>query len=88
MNEPEVLILDEPTRGVDVGAKYEIYTIINKLAQQQSAILVVSSEMEELMGICDRILVMSRGKITGVCSREEFDQNRIMEMALAGGEDA
>ena len=44
--------------------------------------------MEELMGICDRILVMSRGKITGVCSREEFDQNRIMEMALAGGEDA
>ena len=88
MNEPEVLILDEPTRGVDVGAKYEIYTIINKLAQQRSAILVVSSEMEELMGICDRILVMSRGKITGVCSREEFDQNRIMEMALAGGEDA
>ena len=85
MHEPEVLILDEPTRGVDVGAKYEIYTIIQERAKEQSSVLVVSSEMEELMGICDRIVVMSAGRMAGEIECSEFEQNSIMEMALAGG---
>ena len=62
---PDVLILDEPTRGIDVGAKYEIYTIINRLAGEGKAILVISSEMPELLGICDRIYVMNEGRIVG-----------------------
>lgn len=85
MHELEVLILDEPTRGVDVGAKYEIYTIIQARAKEQSSVLVVSSEMEELMGLCDRIVVMSAGRMAGEIERSEFEQNSIMEMALAGG---
>ncbi|MEP6480941.1 MAG: ATP-binding cassette domain-containing protein, partial [Rhodoglobus sp.] len=62
---PDVLILDEPTRGIDVGAKYEIYTIINKLAAEGKAIIVISSELPELLGICDRIYALSEGRITG-----------------------
>jgi putative multiple sugar transport system ATP-binding protein len=62
---PEVLILDEPTRGIDVGAKYEIYTIINRLASEGKAIIVISSELPELLGICDRIYALSEGRITG-----------------------
>ena len=62
---PDVLILDEPTRGIDVGAKYEIYTIINKLASEGKAIIVISSELPELLGICDRIYALSEGRITG-----------------------
>ncbi len=62
---PEVLILDEPTRGIDVGAKYEIYTIINRLAAEGKAVLVISSELPELLGICDRIYALSEGRITG-----------------------
>jgi putative multiple sugar transport system ATP-binding protein len=62
---PEVLILDEPTRGIDVGAKYEIYTIINQLADSNKAVIVISSEMPELLGICDRIYVMNEGKFVG-----------------------
>ncbi len=60
---PDVLILDEPTRGIDVGAKYEIYGIINKLAEQGKAIIVISSEMPELLGVSDRIYVMNEGRI-------------------------
>ena len=60
-----MLILDEPTRGIDVGAKYEIYTIINRLADEGKAILVISSELPELLGICDRIYALSAGRITG-----------------------
>ena len=63
--DPDVLILDEPTRGIDVGAKYEIYTIINELAAQGKAIIVISSELPELLGICDRIYALSAGRITG-----------------------
>ena len=62
---PEVLILDEPTRGIDVGAKYEIYTIINQLADEGKGVIVISSEMPELLGICDRIYVMNEGRIVG-----------------------
>ena len=63
--DPEVLILDEPTRGIDVGAKYEIYTIINELAAEGKGVLMISSEMPELLGMCDRIYVMNEGRFVG-----------------------
>ena len=66
---PEVLILDEPTRGIDVGAKYEIYTIINQLAAEGKGILMISSEMPELLGTCDRIYVMNEGRIVAELSK-------------------
>lgn len=75
---PDVLILDEPTRGIDVGAKYEIYTIINKLAAEGKGILVISSEMPELLGICDRIYVMNEGRIVGEMAADEASQEKIM----------
>ena len=75
---PEVLILDEPTRGIDVGAKYEIYTIINQLAAQGKAILVISSEMPELLGITDRLYVMNEGRIVGEMPTSEASQEKIM----------
>ncbi|MDB5622324.1 MAG: ATP-binding cassette protein [Devosia sp.] len=75
---PELLILDEPTRGIDVGAKYEIYTIINKLADEGKGILVISSEMPELLGICDRIYVMNEGRIVGELAGSEASQEKIM----------
>ena len=75
---PEVLILDEPTRGIDVGAKYEIYTIINQLAAQGKAILVISSEMPELLGITDRLYVMNEGRIVGEMPTAEASQEKIM----------
>ena len=77
--EPEILILDEPTRGIDVGAKYEIYTIINKLAMEGKAVLIISSELTEILGMCDRIYVMSEGKITGELSGKEASQEKIMK---------
>ncbi len=75
---PEVLILDEPTRGIDVGAKYEIYSIINQLAAQGKAILVISSEMPELLGITDRIYVMNEGRLVGEMPTAEASQEKIM----------
>jgi putative multiple sugar transport system ATP-binding protein len=75
---PEILILDEPTRGIDVGAKYEIYTIINRLADEGKGILVISSEMPELLGICDRIYVMNEGRIVGELAGSEASQEKIM----------
>ena len=75
---PEVLILDEPTRGIDVGAKYEIYTIINRLANEGKGILMISSEMPELLGICDRIYVMNEGRIVGEMTAAEASQEKIM----------
>lgn len=77
---PEILMLDEPTRGIDVGAKFEIYQLITELANKDKGIIVVSSEMPELMGICDRIMVMSGGKSAGILKKEEFSQEKIMEM--------
>jgi putative multiple sugar transport system ATP-binding protein len=76
--EPEVLILDEPTRGIDVGAKYEIYEIINALADTGKAVVVISSELPELLGICDRIYAMSQGRITGEVSRADATQEGLM----------
>jgi putative multiple sugar transport system ATP-binding protein len=77
--DPDVLILDEPTRGIDVGAKYEIYTIINALADQGKAILVISSELPELLGICDRIYALSAGRVTGEVPRAEASPERLMQ---------
>jgi putative multiple sugar transport system ATP-binding protein len=77
--DPDVLILDEPTRGIDVGAKYEIYTIINKLAEQGKGVLVISSELPELLGICDRIYTLSQGRVTGEVPRAEATQERLMQ---------
>lgn len=82
LNEPTVFILDEPTRGIDVGAKYEIYSLIDRLAAGGAAALVISSELEELIGICDRILVMSQGEIKDELTREVFDPQRIMRASL------
>ncbi|GIG19362.1 xylose ABC transporter ATP-binding protein [Cellulomonas chitinilytica] len=78
--DPEVLILDEPTRGIDVGAKYEIYTLINKLAEQGKAVLVISSELPELLGICNRIYTLSAGRVTGVLPREQATQENLMQL--------
>jgi putative multiple sugar transport system ATP-binding protein len=87
--DPDVLILDEPTRGIDVGAKYEIYTIINRLVAQGKAVIVISSELPELLGICDRIYTLSAGRITGELPVDEATQENLMalmtmEKELAG----
>ena len=85
-SDPEVLILDEPTRGIDVGAKYEIYQIINAMADSGKAVIVISSEMPELLGICDRICVMNDGGFVGEMSRAEASQERIMRAIMRKGE--
>ncbi|GAB3443445.1 multiple monosaccharide ABC transporter ATP-binding protein [Actinophytocola sediminis] len=84
--DPDVLILDEPTRGVDVGAKYEIYTIVNSLAAQGKAVLVISSELPELLGLCDRIYALSAGRVTGELARAEATQERLMHLMTQEGE--
>lgn len=81
LTNPEILLLDEPTRGIDVGAKYEIYQLIIDLANKGKGVIVVSSEMPELLGICDRILVMSNGRIAGVDETDKLSQEDIMALA-------
>ena len=81
---PRVFLLDEPTRGIDVGAKVEVYRLIGELAAQGGAVLVVSSDMLELLGLCDRILVMRSGRLAGGIEREAFSQERIMALAALG----
>lgn len=83
MTQPDVLILDEPTRGIDVGAKYEIYCVINDLAKAGKAVIVISSEMQEIMGTCDRVYVINEGEIAGELSKEEVSQERIMQCIMA-----
>lgn len=78
---PKVIILDEPTRGVDVGAKAEIYSVINKLAEEGVGVIMVSSELNELLGMCDRIIVIHEGRITGEFASEEYNQEKIMKAA-------
>ncbi len=82
LRNPQVLIVDEPTRGVDVGAKYEIYTILAQLAAEGTGVLFISSELDELMGVCDRILVMGNGEVQAIFSRSEFDKERILRAAF------
>lgn len=83
MTQPDVLIMDEPTRGIDVGAKYEIYCVINDLAKAGKAIIVISSEMPEIIGTCDRCYVINEGEIAGELNKEEFSQERIMQLIMA-----
>ncbi len=82
MSEPDVLLLDEPTRGIDVGAKYEIYTIINQLAAQGKAVLMISSELPELLGMCDRIYVINEGEVAGCLNRTDASQESIMKTIM------
>ncbi|POP34663.1 sugar ABC transporter ATP-binding protein [Lactonifactor longoviformis] len=86
MSNPQILIMDEPTRGIDVGAKYEIYSIMRELAAGGKAILMISSELPEILGICDRTLVMHEGRITGVLKKNEMTQEAIMKYATGLGE--
>lgn len=83
MTEPDVLILDEPTRGIDVGAKYEIYCLINDLAKAGKAVIIISSEMPEIIGTCDRTYVLNEGEIAGELSHEEITQEAIMRCIMA-----
>lgn len=79
---PDVLILDEPTRGIDVGAKYEIYTIVNQLADEGKGIILISSELPEILGVCDRIYVMNEGRIVGEMPKAEASQEKIMQSIM------
>ena len=82
--DPEILILDEPTKGIDIGAKYEIYNIINEYVASKGAVLLISSDMNEIFGMCDRIYVLAEGKITGELRREEFSAAEVMKLILKG----
>jgi putative multiple sugar transport system ATP-binding protein len=77
--DPDVLILDEPTRGIDVGAKYEIYTIINRLADEGKGVIVISSELPELLGVCDRIYTLAEGRITADVPRSQATAEFLMQ---------
>lgn len=77
----DIIILDEPTRGIDIGAKYEIYLIMNRLVKEGKSIIMISSEMPELIGMSDRIIVMHQGSVSGELTKEEVSQERILEMA-------
>lgn len=81
LTEPEILLLDEPTRGIDVGAKFEIYSIIADLAQQGKSIIMISSEMPELLGMSDRVMVMSEGKLTGILEGGQATETEVMRLA-------
>ncbi|GJH26331.1 multiple monosaccharide ABC transporter ATP-binding protein [Caballeronia novacaledonica] len=85
-SEPEVLILDEPTRGIDVGAKYEIYNIINQAVAAGKCVVMISSEMPELLGMCDRIYVMNEGRFVGELTAEEASQESIMRAIMRNGD--
>lgn len=82
--QPDIVILDEPTRGIDIGAKHEIYKLIRQLTKKGIAVLLISSELPEILGLCDRVLVLSQGSQTAVLSKEEATQERIMEYAVHG----
>lgn len=79
---PDVILLDEPTRGIDVGAKFEIYQLLFELASQGKGLIVVSSDLPELMALCDRVIVLAHGRVGGTLARAEFNQEKIMEMAI------
>lgn len=83
-SEPDILMLDEPTRGIDVGAKYEIYTIMNQLAAEGKGLLLISSELPEILGMCDRIYTMSEGRLTGEVRRQDASQELLMKYMTKG----
>lgn len=82
LTEPRIVILDEPTRGIDVGAKVELYRLINRLAEQGTGLLIISSELEELVGLCDRILVMANGQLRSEVRRDQFDRETLLREAF------
>ena len=82
LNDPQIIILDEPTRGIDIGAKAEIYKIIAQLAEQGRAIIMISSELEEILGLCDRVIVLYHGRITAEFERSAFNQEDIIKAAM------
>jgi ABC-type sugar transport system ATPase subunit len=84
--EPQILLLDEPTRGIDVGAKSEIYRLIDELAKEGKAILLISSELEEVLSMSDRIVVMREGRVTGEFGRGDADQEKVMTASTGGGD--
>ena len=79
----KVILFDEPTRGVDVGAKAEIYQLIEQLAKRGVAVVVISSELLEIIGLSDRVLVMNQGKVTGILNQEEINERNVMELAFS-----
>jgi methyl-galactoside transport system ATP-binding protein len=81
LTDPDILILDEPTRGIDVGAKYEIYTIMQQLIKEGKSVIMISSEMPELLGMSDRVMVMCEGRVTGIVDANECDSVKVMELA-------
>ena len=81
----DLIILDEPTRGVDVGAKTEIYTLVNRLAEAGKAVLVISSEHQELFGLCDRVLVMREGEIRGELRPDGYSEENLLSLAMSEG---
>jgi inositol transport system ATP-binding protein len=81
LTRPKILILDEPTRGIDVGAKAEIHRLVSKLAGEGVAVLMISSEMPEVLGMSDRVMVMHEGRMTGIVDRAQADQVTIMDLA-------
>jgi len=83
LREPQVLLLDEPTRGVDVGAKAEIHNLLKRMAADGLAVLVVSSDLRELMNLCDRLLVLSKGVLAGEVARERYDEEEILGLAYS-----
>ncbi len=85
---PRVLILDEPTRGIDVGAKAEIYGLMRELAQQGVGILMISSDLEEILGVSDRVLVMHQGELAGELNRAQMNEQSVMRLATGGGTNA
>ena len=84
LREPKVLILDEPTRGIDVGAKHEIYKLINEMIKDNMSVILISSELTELLGMCDRIYVMRNGRIAGELSKDEISSENVMRLAAGG----
>jgi D-xylose transport system ATP-binding protein len=85
MTRPQVIFLDEPTRGIDVGAKLEVYELVNRLTDEGQAVVLVSSELPELMGMSDRILMLAEGRVGGVFTRAEATQEKLLAAAMAGG---
>ena len=85
LQKPDILILDEPTRGIDVGAKYDIYCLINQMVEQGKSVIMISSEMPEILGMSDRIVVMCNGRKTGELGRGEATQEMILELAMEKG---
>jgi ABC-type sugar transport system ATPase subunit len=83
-NEPKILILNEPTRGIDVGAKVEIYKLLEMLCKNKIGVLMISSELPEIMSIADRIVVIHDGQLMGECAHEEVNQEKLMNLAIGG----